>query len=204
MFKKREDKIAADPKMRAERQTLEIIDLHKKGIYSNKHIAEQVGVSEEIVHNRVAAYMSHGKISPPEQGAKTKFTQEHKAFVIDHLKSLDGKVTGADIQEEFQKAYADEGLTVSVPTICTWISQAGIKYTLLKHSRETMTPEQRQTMLDARKMAARTLVQLLRDPGILTVIFDEVTFSQFDHSKWAYDYEGRDLADGYTGAINSK
>ena len=162
--------------MKAEKQTLQIIELFKQGGLSYKEIAEDVGVSEEIVKNRIEAYLSEGKTSPPEMGGSKKFTPEHKSFVIEHLKSTEGKVTAQDIQLEFEKVYEKEGIRISTTTIQGWIKEAGISYSLLKSGKETMTEEQKNLIAEDRKTAARTIVQLLRDPGILTIIYDEVTF----------------------------
>lgn len=204
LFKIQNEKIEADPKLKAEKQTLQIIELFKQGGLSYKEIAEDVGVSEEIVKNRIEAYLSEGKTSPPEMGGSKKFTPEHKSFVIEHLKSTEGKVTAQDIQLEFEKVYEKEGIRISTTTIQGWIKEAGISYSLLKSGKETMTEEQKNLIAEDRKTAARTIVQLLRDPGILTIIYDEVTFQQFDHQKYVYTYKGQDLSKDYEGAKNDK
>jgi hypothetical protein len=67
-----------------------------------------------------------------------------------------------------------------------------------------MTPEQRELLAEKRKKAAETLVQCLRDPGILTIIYDEITFSQFDSPKYFFRFEGQDLEKDYEAKDNKK
>lgn len=175
-----------------------IVDMYKQG-RQKKDIMRDLDVTRRQVDHTLQRYFETGNTCILKSGPKEKFNNLHYEWVKQCMYEHHGELELPQLKRLFDTHFQKEGTTISVCTLFKMLERAKIKMVTRKVLKEMKQDQDDiDKIADERKEKAELVLQLLADPAILTIFYDEITFSSFDGPDRVYSFEGMPVQHKYT------